>query len=45
MEYELYQEIDESKIANLNNLETAFYEKSKELGGVIRGKRMGLPYD
>jgi spermidine/putrescine transport system substrate-binding protein len=45
MEYELYQEIDESKISNLNNLETAFYEKSKELGGVIRGKRVGLPYD
>jgi spermidine/putrescine transport system substrate-binding protein len=45
MEYDLYQEIDESKIPNLNNLETAFYEKSKELGGVIRGKRVGLPYD
>lgn len=45
MEHELYREIDESKIPNLKNLETAFYEKSKELGGVIGGKRVGLPYD
>jgi spermidine/putrescine transport system substrate-binding protein len=45
MEYDLYREIDESKIANLSNLEPAFYEKSKKLGGVIRGKRVGLPYD
>lgn len=45
MEYDLYQEMDESKIPNLKNLEPAFYEKSKELGGVIRGKRVGLPYD
>ncbi|MEE4240934.1 MAG: extracellular solute-binding protein [Desulfopila sp.] len=45
MEHELYQEIDESRIPNLENLEKAFYEKSKVLGGVIRGKRVGLPYD
>jgi spermidine/putrescine transport system substrate-binding protein len=45
MEYDLYQEIDESKISNLKNLEPAFYEKSKKLGGVIRGQRVGLPYD
>lgn len=45
MEYELYREIDESKIPNLKNLQPAFYEKSKTLGGVIRGKRVGLPYD
>ncbi len=45
MEHELYREIDESKIANLGNLEKAFYEKSKDLGGVIGGKRVGLPYD
>lgn len=45
MEYDLYREIDESKIPNLNNLEPAFYEKSKKLGGVIRNKRVGLPYD
>ena len=45
MEQELYREIDENRIANLNNLEPAFYEKSKKLGGVIRGKRVGLPYD
>jgi spermidine/putrescine transport system substrate-binding protein len=45
MEYDLYREIDESRITNLKNLEPAFYEKSKKLGGVIRGKRVGLPYD
>lgn len=45
MEHELYREIDESRIPNLSNLEKAFYEKSKILGGVIRGKRVGLPYD
>ena len=45
MEYDLYREIDENKIPNLKNLEPAFYEKSKKLGGVIRGKRVGLPYD
>lgn len=45
MDFELYREIDENKIPNLNNLETAFYEKSKTLGGVIKGKRVGLPYD
>ena len=42
MEFDLYREIDENKISNLSNLEPAFYEKSKELGGVIRGKRVGL---
>jgi spermidine/putrescine transport system substrate-binding protein len=45
MEYELYQEIDESKIPNINNLEPSFYEKSGQLGGVLKGKRVGLPYD
>jgi spermidine/putrescine transport system substrate-binding protein len=45
MQYELYRELDEGKIPNLNNLEPAFYEKSKKLGGVIGGKRVGLPYD
>ena len=45
MQYDLYREIDENKIPNLNNLEPAFYEKSKALGGVIDGKRVGLPYD
>ena len=45
MEFDLYREIDESRIANLNNLEPAFYEKSKKLGGVINGKRVGFPYD
>lgn len=44
MDFELYRSIDESKVVNLNNLEPAFYEKSKELGGVVGGKRIGLPY-
>jgi len=45
MDFDLYQEIDEGKIPNLSNLESAFYEKSKKLGGVIRGQRVGFPYD
>lgn len=45
MDFDLYREIDESKIPNLGNLEPSFYEKSKTLGGVIKGKRVGLPYD
>jgi spermidine/putrescine transport system substrate-binding protein len=45
MEFELYREIDESKITNLKNVEPAFWEKSGKLGGIIRGKRVGLPYD
>jgi spermidine/putrescine transport system substrate-binding protein len=45
MEFDLYQELDEGRITNLGNLEPAFYEKSKKLGGVINGKRVGLPYD
>jgi spermidine/putrescine transport system substrate-binding protein len=45
MEFELYQEIIESKITNLNNLEPSFWESSAKQGGVIRGQRVGLPYD
>ena len=45
MEFELYQAMDESKITNLNNLEPSFYESSAKQGGVIRGERVGLPYD
>lgn len=45
MEFELYQEINESKITNLNNLEPSFWESSGKQGGIIRGKRVGLPYD
>jgi spermidine/putrescine transport system substrate-binding protein len=45
MGFDLYREIDEAKLPNLKNLEPAFYEKSKKLGGVIKGKRVGLPYD
>ena len=45
MEYDLYQEIDEDKIPNLANVIETFYKKSKILGGVIRGKHVGLPYD
>ncbi|MCG8642434.1 MAG: extracellular solute-binding protein [Desulfobacterales bacterium] len=45
MEFDLYREIDETKLHNLTHLEPAFYEKSAKLGGVINGKRVGLPYD
>ena len=45
MEFELYQEIIESKITNLNNLEPSFWESSAKQGAVIRGQRVGLPYD
>jgi len=45
MDFELYREIDESKIPNLKNMEKSFYEKSGKLGGIVRGKRVSLPYD
>ena len=45
MEFELYREIDESKIYNLKNVEPSFWESSGEQGGIVRGKRVGLPYD
>ena len=45
MDFELYREIDESKITNLNNVEPSFWEISGKTGGIIRGKRVGLPYD
>ncbi len=45
MDFELYREIDESKIPNLKNMEKSFYDNSAKLGGVVRGKRVALPYD
>ena len=45
MEFELYQELEVSKITNLKNLEPSFWESSGKQGGVIDGKRVGLPYD
>ena len=45
MEFELYRELDESKITNLKNVEPSFWESSGEQGGIVRGKRVGLPYD
>ncbi len=45
MEFELYRELDISKITNLKNLEPSFWESSGKQGGVIDGKRVGLPYD
>ena len=45
MEFELYRELEESKITNLKNLEPSFWESSAKQGGVIDGKRVGLPYD
>ena len=45
MDFDLYREIDESKIPNLKNMGRSFYEKSAKLGGVVRGKRVSFPYD
>jgi spermidine/putrescine transport system substrate-binding protein len=45
MEFELYRELDESKITNLKNVEPSIWESSGKQGGIIRGKRVGLPYD
>ena len=45
MDFDLYQAMDENKITNLNNLEPSFYESSAKLGGVIRGQRVGMPYN
>ena len=45
MDFDLYREIDESKIPNLKNMGKSFYEKSAKLGGVVRGKRVSFPYD
>jgi len=45
MEFELYRELEISKITNLKNLEPSFWESSGKQGGVIDGKRVGLPYD
>ena len=45
MEFDLYRAIDENKIVNLNNVEPSFWESSGKQGGIIRGKRVGLPYD
>ncbi len=43
MQYDLYREIDESRIPNLGNLEPAFYEKSKTLGGASGASGWGFP--
>lgn len=45
MDFELYRELDESKITNLNNLEPSFWDISGKTGGIIGGKRVGLPYN
>ncbi len=45
MDFDLYREIDESKIPNFNNVEKSFQEGSGKQGGIVRGKRVGLPYD
>jgi len=45
MEFDLYREIDESKIPNLKNMAPTFYKNSAQLGGVVRGKRVSFPYD
>ena len=45
MDFDLYREIDESKIPNIKNMGKSFYENSAKLGGVVRGKRVSFPYD
>lgn len=44
-DFELLAELDESRIPNLSNMISSFYEKSEELGAVWKGKRVALPYD
>ncbi len=45
MDFELYREIDETKIPNLKNMTESFYENSAKLGGVVGGKRVSFPYN
>jgi spermidine/putrescine transport system substrate-binding protein len=45
MDDNLYQPIDPGKIKNAKNLIPSMLKASEELGGVIKGKRYGLPFD
>jgi spermidine/putrescine transport system substrate-binding protein len=45
MDDDLYQPIDPGKIKNAKNLIPSMLKASEELGGVIKGKRYGLPFD
>ncbi len=45
MEFELYQADRRRQNSQPKNHDPIFYENSEKLGGVIHGKRVGLPYD
>lgn len=45
MDDDLYQPIDLGKIKNAKNLIPSMLKASEELGGMIKGKRYGLPFD
>lgn len=45
MDDDLYQPIDPGKVKNAKNLIPSMLKASEELGGVIKGKRYGLPFD
>ncbi len=45
MDFDLYREIDMKKVTHFNNVEKSFQEGSGKQGGIVRGKRVGLPYD
>jgi spermidine/putrescine transport system substrate-binding protein len=45
MDDDLYQTIDPGKVKNAKNVIPSMLKASGELGGMIKGKRYGLPFD
>jgi spermidine/putrescine transport system substrate-binding protein len=45
MDDDLYQPVDLGKVKNASKLIPSMLKASEELGGVIKGKRYGLPFD
>jgi spermidine/putrescine transport system substrate-binding protein len=45
MDSDLYQPIDPKRIPNFKNVISSMVEASAQLGGMIKGKRYGLPFD
>lgn len=45
MDSDLYQPIDPGRIANFKNVISSMVEASAQLGGMLKGKRYGLPFD
>ena len=45
MDSDLYQPIDPARIPNFKNVIPSMVEASGQLGGMIKGKRYGLPFD